>query len=105
VNLEGGANYQIQDNTDHTRTRDFFYRVAEDVNWKINSRTTLAEKAEFFPRVDFSEYRLRAEATLSYNLWRYVYVNMTVRDSYDTRPVAGAEANELEVHSALGIKF
>jgi hypothetical protein len=109
VNLEGGANYQIQYNTDSTgkktHTRDFFYRAAEDVNWKINTRTTLSEKAEFFPRVDFSQYRFRAEATLSYNLWRYVYMNMTVRDSYDTTAVAGAQPNELEVHSALGVKF
>ncbi|HWD94668.1 MAG TPA: DUF481 domain-containing protein [Verrucomicrobiae bacterium] len=105
VNLEGGVDYQVQNNTDDTHTRDFFYRIAEDVNWKINPRTTLVEKAEFFPRVDFSEYRLRAELTLSYNLWRYVYVNTTVRDSYDTRPVVGAEPNELEIHSALGVKF
>jgi hypothetical protein len=105
VNLESGVDYQIQNNTDDTHTRDFFYRLAEDVNWKINPRTTLVEKAEFFPRVNFAEYRLRAEATLSYNLWRYVYLNTTVRDSYDTRPVAGAQPNELEIHSALGIKF
>jgi hypothetical protein len=105
VNLENGVNYQIQYNTDKTHTRDFFYRVAEDVNWKINPRTTLVEKAEFFPRLNFSEYRLRAEATFSYNLWRYVYLNMTVRDSYDTQPVDGARPNELEIHSALGVKF
>jgi hypothetical protein len=105
VNLESGVDYQIQYNTDDTHTRDFFYRFAEDINWKISPRTTLVEKAEFYPRVNFTEYRLRAEATLSYNLWRYVYLNMTVRDSYDTRPVAGAQPNELEIHSALGVKF
>jgi hypothetical protein len=105
VNLESGFNYQIQYNTDDTHTRDFFYRLAEDVNWKINPRTTLSEKAEFFPRINFSEYRLRAEATLSYNLWRYVYMNFTVRETYDTAPVDGAEPNELEIHSALGVKF
>jgi len=109
ANLEGGANYQVQYNTveggTNTQTSDFFYRLAEDIIWKINSRTTLSEKAEFFPRLDFPQYRLRAETTLSYNLWRYVYLNMTVRDSYDTRPAIGAKPNELEVHSALGVKF
>jgi hypothetical protein len=105
ANVEGGFSYQLQDNTDDTHTRDFFYRVAEDFNWKLGSRTSVAEKAEFFPRFNFTEYRLRAEATLSYNIWRYVYWNMTVRDSYDTTPAANVQGNELEVHSALGVKF
>jgi hypothetical protein len=105
ANVEGGFSYQLQDNTDNTHTRDFFYRVAEDFNWKVGSRTSVAEKVEFFPRFNFTEYRLRAEVTLSYNIWRYVYWNMTVRDSYDTTPVANVQGNELEVHSALGVKF
>lgn len=105
ANVEGGFNYQLQDNTDNTHTRDFFYRAAEDFIWKLGTRTTLSEKAEFFPRFNFSEYRLRAEATLSYNVWRYVYWNLTVRDSYDTTPAANVQGNELEVHSSLGVKF
>jgi hypothetical protein len=105
ANVEGGFNYQLQNNTDDTHMRDFFYRVAEDFIWKLSSRTSLSEKAEFFPRFNFGEYRLRAEATLSYNVWRYVYWNLTARDSYDTTPAAKVEGNELEVHSSLGVKF
>lgn len=105
MNTEFGMNYQVQYDTDHTKTRDFFYRLAEDVTWKLNSKTTWTERVEFFPRVDFSEYRLRAESTLSYNLWRYVYLNLTARDSYDTKPAAGIKPNELEFHTALGVKF
>lgn len=105
ANVESGFNYQIQYHTDHTRQRDFFYRLAEDATWKISPNTTLGEKAEFFPRWDLSEYRIRAEATLSYNLWRYVYLNMTVTDYYDTKPAVSAPPNELQVHSALGLKF
>jgi hypothetical protein len=105
ANLESGVNYQIQYNSDNTHSRDFFFRVAEDVTWKIGSRTTFTQKAEFFPRVNFAEYRLRAEATLSYNLWRYLYWNTTVRDNYDTTPAAKVQGNEFEVHSALGVKF
>jgi hypothetical protein len=105
ANLESGVNYQIQDNTDKTHSRDFFLRLAEDVTWKLNPRTTFTEKAEFFPRVNFAEYRLRAEATLSYNLWRYIYWNTTIRDNYDTTPAAKVQGNEFEIHSALGVKF
>ena len=105
ANVEGGVNYQIQYNSDNTQSRDFFFRLAEDVIWKIGSRTTFSEKVEFFPRVNFTEYRLRAETTLSYNLWRYIYWNFTVRDYYDTTPAAKVQGNEFEVHSALGVKF
>lgn len=105
ANVESGVNYQIQYNSDNTHSRDFFFRLAEDVTWKLNPRTTFSQKAEFFPRVNFAEFRLRAEATLSYNLWRYIYWNTTVRDNYDTTPAAKVQGNEFEVHSALGVKF
>lgn len=105
ANVESGVNYQIQYNSDRTHSRDFFFRLAEDVTWKLSPRTTFTQKAEFFPRVNFEEYRLRAEATLSYNLWRYVYWNTTVRDNYDTTPAAKVQGNEFEIHSALGVKF
>lgn len=105
ANVESGANYQIQYNSDDTHSRDFFLRLAEDVTWKLNPRTTFTQKVEFFPRINFAEYRLRAEATLSYNLWRYIYWNTTLRDNYDTTPAAKVQGNEYEVHSALGIKF
>lgn len=105
MNLESGANYQIQNRSDDTHIRDVFFREAENVNWKLTPRTTFSETFEFYPRVNFEEYRTRLEATLSYNLWRYVYLNLSVRDNYDTEPVPGTSANELLVHSALGIKF
>lgn len=105
MNAEAGADYQIQYQSDDTRLRNFFYRLAENVNWKITPRTTFTEQTEFFPRVDFKEYRVRAEATLSYSIWRYVYLNLSVHDAYDTLPAEGAAANELLVHSALGMKF
>jgi hypothetical protein len=105
MNLESGANYQVQYQTDNTDTRDFFFRLAEDFNLKLSSRTTLTEKFEFFPREDLSEYRSRFESTLSYNLWRYVFLNFTLRDYYDTKPATGASANELQIRSALGVKF
>jgi putative salt-induced outer membrane protein YdiY len=105
ANVESGVDYQIQYNSDQTHSRDFFFRVAEDVTWKLTPRTSFSQKAEFFPRVNFEEYRLRAEATLSYNLWRYVYWNTTVRDNYDTTPAAKVQGNEFEINSALGVKF
>lgn len=105
MNLESGVNYQIQNRSDDTHIRDVFFREAENLNWKLTPRTRFSESFEFYPRVNFDEYRTRLEATLSYNLWRYVYLNLSVRDSYDTDPVPSTSANELLVHSALGIKF
>jgi len=105
MNAEAGANYQIQYRADNTEIRDYFYRLAEDFNWKLTPRTMFTEKVEFFPRVNLSEYRVRLEATLTYTLWRYVYLNLSVHDAYDTEPADDTSANELLVHSALGMKF
>lgn len=105
MNVEGGANYQVQYRSQSADSRDFFYRAAQDLNWKIGERTTLSEKLELFPRWEFSEFRSRFETTISYTIWRYVSLNLTVRDSYDTKPAAGTEANEVQIRSALGMKF
>jgi hypothetical protein len=106
VNTESGLDYQVQLRSgNNADSRDFFYRLAEDVTWKLNPRTGLTEKLELFPRVDLSEFRLRFETTLSYDVWKNVSLNFTVIDRYDTRPATGVNANELQVRSALGVKF
>lgn len=105
MNLEAGANYQVQYRSDSPDSRDFFYRLAQDLNWKLDDRTTLSEKLEVFPRWDLSEIRSRFETTISYTIWRYMSLNLTLTDSYDNSPAAGTDANEVEVRSALGVKF
>ena len=61
---------------------------------------------EIYPReIDFSEYRLRFEATLRYLLTTSLNLNFNVIDLYDTQPAAGVTPNDLQIRSTIGIKF
>jgi len=105
VNTEGGLDYQAQYRSDQTTTKDLFLRAAEDVTWKPTSLITFTEKLELFPCVESSEYRARAEATVSYALWRHVSLNLSLLDIYDSQPAATVPHNDLQVHSSLGFTF
>jgi hypothetical protein len=105
LNTESGVDYQVQYRSDSTKTRDVFFRVAEDLTWKLNKATKFVEKFEFFPRSNSTEYRARAESTLSYALWRNLSLNLTLLDLYDTQPAAGVPTNDLQIHSSLGVTF
>jgi putative salt-induced outer membrane protein YdiY len=114
MNVESGISYQVQYRTEekdgtgvtvHTLLQDPFYRLAEDVAWKLGERTSLSERLEFFPRVDFTEYRLRFETTLSYDLWRNVAFHLNFLELYDTAPATDVARNEATIRSLLGVKF
>jgi hypothetical protein len=105
MNVEAGADYQAQDRADQTRKSDFFYRLAEDITWKLQKRLTFTEKFELFPVFDFSSYRARFEATMSYGIWQNLSLNFTVLDLYDTQPAQNVPKNDLQVRSSLGVTF
>jgi hypothetical protein len=48
---------------------------------------------------------LRGESTLRYPLLQNLSINLNVIDLYDTAAPPGVEPNDLQVRSALGIKF
>jgi hypothetical protein len=105
LNVESGLDYQEQYRSDHTTTKDPYFRAAEDVVWKITPGLTLIEKVEFFPRTDSVDFRFRAESTLSYALWRNVSLNFSVLDLYDTRPAQDVPNDDLQVHTSVGVSF
>jgi Protein of unknown function, DUF481 len=105
VNLEAGAQYQVQYRSDDSTVKGAFARLAEDVSWKLNKSLKFTEKFEFYPRLDADEYRAQAESTLSYALWRNISLNLSLLDLYDTLPAAGVPNNNLQVHSSVGITF
>src|SRR5439155_23390859 len=41
INTEFGADYQAQELVDHTETKLFFYRFAENVTWQLNSKLSI----------------------------------------------------------------
>ncbi|HEX4646200.1 MAG TPA: DUF481 domain-containing protein, partial [Verrucomicrobiae bacterium] len=106
LNAEAGGNYQRDDRSDNTVTKNFYYRLAEDYTWKINHSLNMKEKFEFFPQAEnLGQYRARFESTLSYALLLHLSLDLTVRDSYDTRPAVGVDQNELQIRTSLGLKF
>ncbi len=106
VNLELGANYQVEDRSDDTHTHTFYTRLGEDVTWKLNKQMSLTEKAEYFIQSDYlTQFRLRFESTLSYALLFNLSLNFSVIDLYDTRPTATVPNNDFQVRTSLGVKF
>ena len=106
VNTELGVNYQTEHRSDNTSTHSVYYRLAEDVTWKLNKQMNLTEKYEFFPRADNpGQYRSRFESTLGYALLLNFSLNLSVIDLYDTQPATGVPQNDFQLRTSLGVKF
>lgn len=106
VNPEFGVDYQAQDLADNTTTKLFFYRIAENMTWQLNSKLSMDEKFEFFPRVEeFDQYRFRFETNFKYHLMANLSLNLTVIDQYDTQPPDAVTRNDLQLRSSVGVKF
>ncbi len=106
VNTELGVNYQVEYRSDDTSTHSVYYRLAEDVTWKLNKQMNLTEKYEYFPRADnLGQYRSRFESTLGYALLLNFSLNLSVIDLYDTQPATGVPQNDFQLRTSLGVKF
>ena len=103
---EAGVTYQTEFRADDTRAEVFYYRFAEEAAWKITSRLSLDEKFEFFPAVEnFRQYRFRVESNLRYLLAGNFSFVLTILDQYDSAPAEGVPQNDLQLRSAIGVKF
>jgi putative salt-induced outer membrane protein YdiY len=106
VKAESGVNYQTEFRADDTRSEVFFGRFAEDVAWKVTSKLSVDEKFEFFPALaNWKQYRFRFESNLRYALMNNFSFVVTVSDQYDSAPAEGVPPNDLQVRSAIGLKF
>ena len=106
LNLEGGANFQRQLRSDGTETDIFYFRLAQESKLSVSQKLTFDERFEYFPQWNnFGEYRLRFEANLKYFLRGNLFLNLTMIDLYDTMPGKGVDSNDLQIRSAIGMKF
>jgi hypothetical protein len=105
LNGELGVDYQEQHRADKTTTRNLFFRLGQDSTWKVNSGLSFTERFDFLPRADAADFRARAEATLSYALWRNVSLHLSMLDLYDTKPAQSVTSNDLQVHTSVGVTF
>lgn len=105
-NLESGIDYQSQHLKDDTRPDLFFFRLAENATWQVTRRLSWDEKFEYLPRVEKpSEYKLRLESNARYLFASNFSFVLTVLDLFESRPAMGVSKNDLQIRSALGVKF
>jgi len=117
MNTEVGANYQVQRRSVGADVENFYYRLAEDLTWRINPPAittsmaaklpiTFTEKFEFFPRVEsFEKYRARFETSFAFPLLQNLSFNISLIDIYDTQPALNVSKNEIQVRSTIGVTF
>lgn len=105
-NVETGMNYQEQRRSAGGDVESFYFRLAEDVTWKITPKLTFDERVEFFPNAEkLEQYRARVEANLTFALLQNVSLKLSLLDLYDTDPATGVDNNELQIRSLVGVNF
>jgi putative salt-induced outer membrane protein len=80
--------------------------AGEELNMKLNNRTTLSEKLSLFPNVsDTGEYRLQfaANATTKLNSW--LSWQLTYSDIYISNPLPGLKGNDAFLSTGLRLTF
>ena len=60
LNVEAGVNYQAQFRSDGSELQDVYYRLAQELQWRMFGKLSLVERLEYFPRVNLTGQRLRS---------------------------------------------
>jgi putative salt-induced outer membrane protein YdiY len=80
--------------------------VGEELDAKLNGRTTLSEKASFFPNVsDTGEYRFQFDASAATKLKSWLSWQVTYSDRYISNPLVGLKGNDQILSSGLRVTF
>jgi putative salt-induced outer membrane protein YdiY len=80
--------------------------VGEELDAKLNGRTTLSEKASFFPNVsDTGEYRFQFDASAATKLKSWLSWQVTYSDRYISNPLMGLKGNDQILSSGLRVTF
>jgi putative salt-induced outer membrane protein YdiY len=104
--VELGADYQVRQLLTQETDRRFFARIAELYAWQVTARVSVDEKVEYFPQTDNpGQYQLRCEGNIHYNLLKHLTLNLSAINIYDTEPAQGAQHNDLQLHSSVGVTF
>jgi len=106
LDVESGFNYEIRDLVNQGVDRRFFLRVGELYAWRLTNKLSVDEKFEFTPQAtDMGQYQFRLEANAHYKLLKYLTLNLTVVDFFDTQPATGTDKNDLQIRSSVGVTF
>jgi putative salt-induced outer membrane protein YdiY len=103
---EVGFGYQDQIFKGAPDAESYSGRLAGIFTWRIYDKLTADGRLEYFPNLlSIHEYRFRAESTLRYPLSKILSLNLNVIDIYDTQAPPGVQNNDLQLRSAIGVKF
>jgi putative salt-induced outer membrane protein YdiY len=103
---EVGLGYQDQFFHNKSEVNTYSGRLAGIFTWRIYDKLMADGRVEYFPNLlSIDEYRFRVESTLRYPLFKNLSLNLIVIDLYDTQTPPGVQNNDLQLRSALGIKF
>lgn len=107
LDAELGLNYQDREGLDSAPDREVVQaRVGNELTWELAPKITLSEQVAVLPFLeDPGEYQIRAEGNVGFGIVRYLSLNLTVRNLYDTLPAPGVPNNEFQVRSSLGVTF
>jgi len=107
LDTELGINYQDREGTSGTSNRRALQaRIGQELTWEVVPKVTLSQQAAVLPFLDDpGEYQLRVEGTMGFGIVRYLSLNLTVRNLYDTQPEPGVPNNEFQFRSSLGVSF
>lgn len=106
INTEVGSQYLVQELSTGVTKNNVYLRFAENATWKIAERVTLTETLAYLPQsLEFGNYRLNLETTVSFALFSRLSLNFTVVNLFNSQPAPGVEYNQLQIRSTLGIHF
>jgi hypothetical protein len=103
---ELGFSFQDKFQSDQTENITYSARLGELVTITLWNKIVADAKIEYFSNLQsVGDYRLRIEGVLRYPILKNLSINLNVIDLYDTLPAPGVEKNDLQIRSALGLKF
>ena len=104
---EIGLNYQYRKGLNGAPNREVVqFRVGQELTWEVVPKITLTEQVAFLPFLDdLGEYQVRLRGNLGFGIVRYLSLNLTVLNLYDTLPAPGVPNNEFQFRSSLGVTF
>jgi putative salt-induced outer membrane protein len=80
--------------------------LGEELNSKLNGRTTLSEKFSLFPNIsDTGSYRFQFDATAATKLKAWLGWQITYSDRYLSNPLPGLKKNDVLLSTGLRLTF
>ena len=80
--------------------------VGEEIALKLSSRTSMKERAAFFPNMsETGEYRLNFDTSVVTAIKSWLGWQITLSDRYLSNPVIGAKSNDVLLSTGLRVTF